>query len=191
MRVVLNFPNSIIICGMRVFHEVLIILPGTNSNTFSDILVLSFSVWSSTGGAWSCCCSWTPSSPAWTCLSCPGCPCRLLPRSPPQDGHIKWCCIAQGRCPSNWVGYLQTLSVPAALWRKTGIPFDLDGFKGERRILNLVSKGRVLNKVPHDRRAEDFGKELNILFDVAPCKHPDNISCICRITRYLLPGGNF
>ena len=31
-----------------------------------------------------------------------------------------------------------------------------------------MSKGRVLNKV-----------KLNILFDVAPCKHPDDISCIC------------
>ena len=74
---------------------------------------------------------------------------------------------------------LHVMNDVAALWRRTGIPFDLDGFKGERRILNLVSKGRVLNKVPHDRRAEDFGKELNILFDVAPCKHPDDISCIC------------
>ena len=48
---------------------------------------------------------------------------------------------------------LHVMNDVAALWRRTGIPFDLDGFKGERRILNLVSKGRVPNKVPLDRRA--------------------------------------
>ena len=72
------------------------------------------------------------------------------------------------------------LSDVAALWNRTAIPHDLAGRLGEKRIMNLVNKCRSMNKVAMERRGEDFGQDLNILFDVAICKHPNISSCTCN-----------
>ena len=70
----------------------------------------------------------------------------------------------------------------AAIWSKTGIPFDLAGYPGEKRIMYVINKGRTLNKVGMERRGEEFGQELDVLFDIASCKHVDGgIACSCSI----------
>ena len=66
----------------------------------------------------------------------------------------------------------------SALWHKTGIPFLLAGAQGERRIMALFTRCKKLNKVAMVKRGEKFGQDLNVLFDVASCKH-EEILCSC------------
>ena len=65
----------------------------------------------------------------------------------------------------------------SALWSKTGIPFLLVGFQGERRIMALITRCKKLNKVAIEKRGEMFAQDLNVLFDVASCKHEVICSC--------------
>ena len=67
----------------------------------------------------------------------------------------------------------------AAIWNRSGIPHNCAGRLGEKRIMNLVNKCREMNKVAMERRKENFGQELNVLFDTAICKHIDIQSCTC------------
>ena len=53
------------------------------------------------------------------------------------------------------------------IWDRSGIPHDCLGRTGEKRIMNLVTRCKAMNKVAMDRRVEGFCKELDTLFDSA------------------------
>ena len=63
-------------------------------------------------------------------------------------------------------------------WDKTQIPHTLEGRKGEKLIINLLTKTKSLVKIQLNRRDEEFGKELDQLFDVSYCSHL-NYPCMC------------
>ena len=74
----------------------------------------------------------------------------------------------------------------AAIWDRTGIPHALSGkckvrAKWEKRVTTIIIKGRNLNKVAMHKREDDFGQELNILFDVALCSHTEKEVCSCKL----------
>ena len=65
------------------------------------------------------------------------------------------------------------------IWGRSGIPHFLNTREGERRIQNIIFKCRNLNKLAMDGRGEDFGKDLQVLFDAALCHHKVDESCSC------------
>ena len=74
----------------------------------------------------------------------------------------------------------------SALWSKTGIPFLLVGFQGERRIMALIIRCKKLNKVAMEKRGEMFAQDLNVLFDVSCCKH-EEVVCSCSKADHVPP----
>ena len=66
-----------------------------------------------------------------------------------------------------------------AQWEKTGIPHSLDGKAGDKKVERLILKCKKMEKIAVERRAEDFGKEMDILFDVAACQHKSLEICTC------------
>ena len=73
------------------------------------------------------------------------------------------------------------------VWDKTDIPHFLgDGKRGDRAVLDVILEGKGLLKIPAERRGPNFAKEMNILFDVASCTHPDALSCNC-LMEYKVP----
>ena len=66
-----------------------------------------------------------------------------------------------------------------AQWEKTAIPHTLDGQAGDKKVERLILKCKKMEKIAVERRAEDFGKEMDILFDVAACQHKSLEICTC------------
>ena len=50
----------------------------------------------------------------------------------------------------------------------------------EKRIMNLLNKCKAMDKVAMDKWGEHFGQDLNVLFDVAICKHPNISARTCN-----------
>ena len=71
----------------------------------------------------------------------------------------------------------------ADIWDRTGIPHTLSGKckEGDRQVTTIVIKGRKLSKVVMNKRGDDFGQELNVLFDVALCPHTEKEVCSCKL----------
>ena len=67
----------------------------------------------------------------------------------------------------------------SSIWDKTGIPHGLHGREGKKRIQSLIFKGRKMNKVAMDRRGENYGKDLERIFDAALCNHVEVKTCNC------------
>ena len=75
----------------------------------------------------------------------------------------------------------------AALWDKTGIPHKLsDSNEGVRMIMSVINKCKDMNKIPLERRKPGFGQDLDILYDVAKCPHPNESSCDCTSENQVL-----
>ena len=72
-------------------------------------------------------------------------------------------------------------------WDKTGIPPFLGGRKGEKDITSILMKAQSLTKVPLAKRGEDFGSELDILYDAAVCHHSDFSACSCPLDKQASP----
>ena len=67
------------------------------------------------------------------------------------------------------------MSDVSALWYKTDL---LAGSQGVRRIMALITRCKKMNKVAMEKRGEMFAQDLNVLFDVAYCKH-EEVICSC------------
>ena len=73
------------------------------------------------------------------------------------------------------------------IWERTGIAHGLVGREGERRMSTLLTYCKNIFKVPVARRKADFGKELQVLFDVALCQHSADETCKCDSSIQIVP----
>ena len=65
------------------------------------------------------------------------------------------------------------------VWDKTGIPHCFSTRLGEKKVTNLISQCRDLNKVPMSRRDKEQVQGLLTLFDGSLCPHTDTLTCDC------------
>ena len=66
-------------------------------------------------------------------------------------------------------------------WEKTPIPtlFTTNPQKAKRMISRTVEKAKSLIKIPVKRRKENFGRDMNVLLDLASCQHSEGVTCTC------------
>ena len=66
-------------------------------------------------------------------------------------------------------------------WEKTQIPHTADGRRGEKDLLSLLTKFQTLSRVNAARRGPEYGKEMDLLYDVAVCPHGELSACSCPL----------
>ena len=68
-------------------------------------------------------------------------------------------------------------------WDKTSIPnlFDVDPDKANRKILEVLNRGKILVKLPVSRRDKSYASEMNTLLDMSVCTHVGEQTCTCPV----------